>query len=112
MDLFKSLVWDTAVKALLNQVLFKAVPWLGWGPLGFIVTQIVVLITDRLYVVLKLAIDFQVIAFKNKELEREFSDEMVKLNLLANEVDVESEEFKNARAAAQDRLVQFVRFDV
>lgn len=52
MDLLKTLVWDNLVKAAIGR-LFAAIPFLGWGPIGYLIGFIVTKITDYLYEVMK-----------------------------------------------------------
>lgn len=109
--LFKSLVWDTLVKVALQQ-LFLAVPLLGWGPIGYVVSWVVVKLTDKLYDVTKTAVDLEVIVLRNEEHRREYAVAAVKLKLIAKSKGVDSPEFKNAREEHQQALSRFVRFAV
>lgn len=108
-DIFKDLVWDALVKAALG-MLFRAVPWLAWGPLGVFVGWVVGLAAGYLYDAVKMAIDLQVIAFKNEAHRKAFDDAGVKLKIIAKDKGIDSPEFKEARELHKKRLAEFVHF--
>lgn len=107
-EIFKSLVWDTIVKVALEQ-LFLAVPLLGWGPIGYVVSWIAVYFADKLYDVVKLAVDLEVIVIRNEVHKREYAGAAVKLKLLAKSKGVDSDEFKKARDEQKETLSRFIR---
>ena len=109
-DIFKDLIWDTLVKVALMK-LFAAVPWLGWGPVGVLVGWIAGMLADALYEALRLAVDLQMITFKNEAHRRAFDDAGVKLKLIAKDKGIESPEFKEARVRHREALAVFVKFD-
>lgn len=108
-DIFKSLVWDTLVKAALSQ-LFLAVPLLGWGPIGYVVSWLAVYFTDKLYAVVKTAVDLEVITLRNEEHKKEYAGAAVRLKLIAKSKGVDSPEFMKAREEQKLALSRFVRF--
>lgn len=110
-DIFKRLVWDTLVSVMLKQ-LFSAVPWLGWGPVGLLVGWIVGMVADYLYVALEMAVDLQVIKFKNEAHRREFEKASVTLHILAKEKGIDSPEFKSARDEHKKALSLLVQFNL
>lgn len=109
-DLFKDLVWNALVKAALSK-LFAAVPLLGWGPIGFVITWIATRYADELYDGIKLFINIELIAFRNKEFEKMYANASVKLKIIAKDHGIESEEFKNARVQNRKSLEDFARYN-
>lgn len=108
-DSFKSLVWDVVVKAALSK-LFAAVPWLGWGPVGAIISGIAGLAGDSLYGMATEFFDLQAIKFKNDAHRRAFDMASVKLAILAREKGVGSPEFKQARDEQKKALSNFIKW--
>lgn len=109
-DIFKSLIWDALVTAALN-ALFKAVPFLAWGPLGVVVSIIVRYVADWIFEGVDEYIDLQAIAFKKLELAREYAKYCVELKRVALVSGIDSVEFKNAREAAKLGLRDFIKFN-
>jgi hypothetical protein len=98
------------VKAALD-ALFKAVPWLGWGPIGWLVSYAITNYAGQLYELLKEYIHVESMVIKNEEFRTAYDEASVGLKLIANEKGIESEEFKTARKANREALSQFVRPD-
>ena len=111
MDLFKTLIWDTLIKAALKK-LFLKVPLLGWGPIGFLVSHFVFKFTDMLYLEVKDFINIKMIFFKNKEAHDKYAEASKDLALILKDKGVESDDFKKAREAHKEALSNFVRFGV
>lgn len=110
-DIFKSLVWNSLVKAATN-ALFAAVPFLAWGPVGWLVNIIITKFADFLFAQAKEFIIFEAIQFRNKELQSKFDLASVELKLIAINKGVDSDDFKQARAKNVNDLSAFIRFDV
>lgn len=110
-DVFKELVWGPLVKAALA-LLFKAVPFLGWGPVGLAVGLIVNLLADKLYDVLKMTIDLHAIALKNAAMHRAYVAASLDLRRIAQDPTkgVDSEDFRRAREEHKKRLSEFVQW--
>ncbi len=109
-DIFKSLIWDALIKLALTQ-LFKAIPFLGWGPIGWIVSMIAVYFGNKLYDVVEMFINFKMIIFNNEKLHREYVDASINLKNLAEINGIDSEEFKDAREKHKKSLSALIRFD-
>ena len=109
-DIFKELVWDNLVKATLAEI-FVAVPLLGWGPIGYVITALVTKYSDKLYNGINKVVDLKVIALKDEELKKEYDSANIKLKIIANSYGINSSEFEVARVANKKYLSQFVRFD-
>lgn len=110
-DLFKELVWHSLVKAALSR-LFLAVPFLGWGPFGYVISYFAMKYADELYDAVKLLIEVEVIVFRNKEFEKSYNDASVKLHIIAKDKGIDSPEFRSARDEDKKRLSDLVRFNV
>lgn len=110
-DIFKDLVWGALVRLALSK-LFAAVPWLGWGPIGVIVGWIAGMLAEQLYDAMKMAVDLQLIYFKNEKLRRAFDDASVKLKIIAKDKGITSLEFQEARKAHRETLGRLVQFSV
>lgn len=107
-DLFKSLVWENLVKAGIQR-LFLAVPVLGWGPIGWIVSAVIFKFADMFYEAVKLQINLQLIVFNNAKFLAEYVDASLKLKEIAGRTGIESDEFKQARGSHAEALSKFVR---
>lgn len=106
MDYIKLLIFDVIVKAAIQR-LFLAVPFLGWGPIGLVVSFYISKFADFAYAIGKeivMDIEFK---FKNKEHQSAFDDELVKLKILENDNSSE-EEIENGIKKSQDRLADLV----
>lgn len=110
-QLFKELVWDNLVKAALRRV-FAAVPWLGWGPIGYLVTYYVTKYADILYELLHEYIDFQLIVFKRVDIGNKFADASVNLRMVAEASGLMSAEYLEARRAQKEAFAKFVNFSI
>jgi hypothetical protein len=108
-ELFKSMVWDKLVSLAIKRLLIK-IPFLAWGPFGWITTQIISYLATELFLVIKEFVDFKTIAFVNKEHQKAFDLASVELKLLAMQKGADSPEFKEAREKAKANLSKFVHF--
>lgn len=109
-DLFKNLVWDNLI-ALGIEKLFRLLPFLGWGPIGFLVSKIIWKFSDVLFEVTDTFIDVKEIPIRNNNLRKEFDRESVKLMIIAREKGIDSIEFKTERENAKKSLSNLVRFN-
>lgn len=110
-QIFKDLLWDALVAAALKR-LFAAVPWLGWGPIGVLVTWIVGMFADEIFSGMKLAVDLEVIAIRNEIHRREYTVAAVALRSAAINFGTESPQFKEMRLEKVKKLSEFVQFHV
>lgn len=110
-DLFKTLVWDNLIKAALAD-LFASVPLLGWGPIGYVITALVIRFSDKLYAGVKLFIEVKEIVFKNESLKNEYGRRSVELKIVAHDYGILSPEFEKAHEKNRNAMADFVRFDV
>lgn len=108
MDLFKDLIWDNVIDAALIE-LFAAFPFLNFWPINMAVRYIAHELADFIYAGVHMVIDTTAIVIKNETLRREYGHAQVKLKILAGKVDIESEEFKNARTQHRLDLSKYVR---
>lgn len=107
--LFKALVWDALVKAAIAR-LFAAVPFLAWGPVGFLVSHLLTKFADKLFEAASMAIAMEKIILTNEAHLKEYERASVKLKIIAREKGIESPEFKEARDAEKAALSKFVQF--
>lgn len=110
LDTFKELVWDAVVKAVL-QKLFVAVPLLGWGPIGYVISHFAVKYSDEIYAAVKMFIVVEAITLRNKSFEQAYNKASVKLHIVAKTDGIDSVSFKEARDADKKALSKFVNFD-
>lgn len=110
-DLFKDLVFDQIVEWSLKE-LFSLWPFLGWGPVGLIVTHVITKYSEIFYNRLKGAIILQKIYFKNVDLQKAFDHESVKLKIISDSFDENSPEFLEAKENAKKVLSDFVHIDL
>lgn len=109
-DIFKALIWDTLLTAAIN-ALFKAVPFLAWGPLGFVVSAVIRWVGNKVFEGVDEYIDLQTIAFKKLELAQEYAKHAIELKRIAQKSGTESPEFMNARTIAQNALRDAIKFN-
>lgn len=106
-DIFKSLVWDLIVRAVIDSIV-SAVPFLvpfKWL-IGFLITKF----TDRFYESVKLFIDMKSIVIKNAEHLSVYNKASATLQIIAHDKGIDSREFQNAREEARVALSRFIRF--
>lgn len=108
--LFKDLVFDNVVKIAIER-LFLKVPLLAWGPLGYFIALGLTKFADVLFEVLDEMVDLKGIALNKLNLRDKYVEAAVKLNLIAQEKGIESEEFKKARIEDMEKFSQFIRFN-
>jgi len=112
--LFKTLVWDSLVSALtaslmgaLSRVAVLSV-FFTWGPVAAIISYLVEAITNKLFSLLKLAVDLEMITLQNALHHKAFQDAVVKLKVIAHDHGVDSDEFKKQREIEKQALSAFV----
>ena len=108
-DLFKSFVWDAIVKLVVGR-LIAMIPFLGWGPIGIFTGWVVGIVMGWVYDAVKMAIDLQVIHFRNEEHQKAFDSASLKLKLIARDKGIHSPEFLIARQENAKALAVFVTF--
>jgi hypothetical protein len=110
-DTFKVFVWDALVQIAIQR-LFKAIPWLGFGPVGVVVSWVAGMLAEQLYDAAKLVIDLKTVAFVNEVHRKAYENASIKLAVLAHDKGIDSDEFKVARDEHKKALHQFVLFNV
>ena len=108
-DLFKDLIWDTTLEALVAAASGILPGWLSW--LGPLVGSILITFADKLYYALKLVVDMENVRIKNAELRREFAAASVELRYLIDSQGIDSEAFKHARVEHKKALSKFVQWN-
>lgn len=110
-EIFKSLLWDRLVSFALQKI-FAAVPLLGWGPIGWIVTWAVNYVATKLFEAIDMFLRLESIRLKNETAQREWEMAAIELRLLALDKGVSSPEFLKKRAEEHEKFSKFIRFDV
>lgn len=109
-DFLKDVVWGAVVKVATAR-LIAALPFLGWGPMGWITAGIVAVVGNVVYEAMEEAFNLQKIVFKNDGFQKAYDTVSVKLKIIAHNYGVDSEEFKAARRANLLALQQLAKFD-
>lgn len=107
-DFFKILIFDTIVKAAIKR-LFLMVPFLGWGPIGILVSYLIQKFADMAYEEGKEAVILSTIKFKNEMHQNEFDKAFLKLKYI--EKTATPKELEDAIKKAQESMAKFVRHD-
>lgn len=108
-DFFKTLIWDIIVAQAIKR-LFVAVPFLGWGPIGFVVSSLIKRFAAMAYETSKTMLEFESISFANKEHQKVFDRQFIKLKLLERQ-GASDQQLDEEIAHAQKALSDFVLYD-
>ena len=111
MNLFKELVWDSIVEAVLGR-LFTMVPLLGWGPIGYVISYFAVKYSDLLFEGITLFVDVTLIRIRNKEFQKAYDRASIRLMSLADDFGVDHEEFRKARDEDKRALRYLAQFNI
>ena len=109
--IFKSLVWSNLVDLAIKK-LFLAVPFLGWGPIGWVTSTIIKMFAEALFEAVHEQIDLQIIVFRKAGLRREFDRAALELKLIEREHGLESPQFKEQYEKAHEDFANFIVFRV
>ena len=107
----KDVAWAALVK-MATARLIAALPFLGWGPIGWITGAVVAMVGSAVYDAMAEAFTLQMIGFKNEANQKAYDTASVKLKLIARDFGVESEEFKKARLENVKTLSALIRFGI
>ncbi len=110
-DLFKELILDKLIKASLGR-LFSAVPMLGWGPIGIIITYFATKYGELFYEEMKLVINMEKIEITNSSFESAYHKAGVKLKLYSEQYGVDSAEYRRIRNEAKKSLADLIQFTI
>lgn len=111
MDYFKPLIYDNLVDLAIKK-LFSLIPWLGWGPVGAVVSFIIQKFATELYKLIKEWIDLEKIAFRNQELKTAYVNASFALTAVASKYSPDSKEFKNERENHKKHLAALVLWNI
>lgn len=103
-------LFDAGLKSKILAPLFAWAPLLAWGPLGFVVTQIVTFFAQKIFNAFKEFAGERFIAMARGGLLGQLDSVGSELAVIAIEKGIDSEEYKNARAAHKIALSKFARF--
>lgn len=102
-QIFKSLVWDNAIKA--GQVaLVGAVPFFGLPVINTITNWFIGIVTNWIYKIIVLFIDIEAIKLVNAVHQAQYDAASVRLKIIAIDRGINSDEFKKARDEAKAAL--------
>ena len=110
-DAVKELIWSVYVKKAMGQI-FIAVPFLGWPPFALLINHLILTFSDYLYESLKAFLSEEMILFKNKQAQEQFSKSALILNQIAKSKGIDSQEFREARNENKKLLENLIRYDV
>lgn len=109
LDTFKELVFDAIVRMLISRIISLA-GWLSFGPVSFIVSQVVFYISNQLYALLREQINFQFIMLRNDKFHAEYVKASLDLQAAFDKFGGESKEFQELRDAHKKSLSDFIRY--
>lgn len=110
-DFLKELIVDKLVEASLER-LFLAVPLLGWGPFGIIITYFAKKYATLFFEEMRDIITIEKIKITNESFEKEYHKKSLKLKIISNNYGVDSPEFQEAKNEAKESLKNLVQFDI
>ncbi len=108
LDVFKDLVFDTALKLVINKIIAQAA-FLSWGPIAYLVGVAVNYIGGLLYEALREYINLEVIILKHEAHHKAFVSAQIALRGIAQTKGIESQEFQDARSIHKAALAKFLR---
>lgn len=107
--ILKDVIWAALVK-LATARLIAALPFLGWGPMGWITGAIVGIVGAAVYDAMAEAFKLEMIEFKNEKFQREYDTAAVKLKIVAKNHGIDSPEFKAERKKNVEALSKLISF--
>lgn len=110
-DFLKELIVDKLVEASLQR-LFLAVPILGWGPFGIIITYFAKKYAEILFNEMKYHVMVQKIKFVNASFQKEYHTKSLNLKIISKNCGPDSTEFKEAKNEAKKALKNLIHFNV
>lgn len=110
-DFFKELILDSLIKAALKK-LFTAVPILGWGPFGMIITYFANKYGEMFYEEMKKIVIIEKIKITNASFEDKYHKASLKLKLFSEEFGTNSKQYKEVKNEAKKALADLVHFDI
>ncbi len=109
-DFFQVLIWDNLINVALV-AFFAAAPWARFWPLNALIRNVVLIMSGKLYALMKLTVDLEAIAFVNQQNKQLFDRQSVALKAIARGYGIDSPQYKNAREDAKASFAQFIRFN-
>jgi hypothetical protein len=105
--IFKAIVWESLSRIALDR-LFQAVPFLGWGPVGYIVGWIARKYGGMLFDEIYIEGHHQITAFKNEAHRKAYEKSMITLRAIGATNGIDSKQFQEARNEAKARFSALV----
>lgn len=109
--IFKSLVWDIAIKKYASKLLIS----MAISPTGFIgivITKAIMHLADKLYPIIVNMIKVGEIKLSNEVHQRAYEKAQIKLKLTLEQYGIDSKEFKNEREIEHDKLLRAIVFNI
>lgn len=109
--IFKSLVWDVAIK----KYSFELLASLAISPTGFlgiVITKAIIHLTEKLYPIFTKMIKVGEVKLSNEVHQRIYEKAQYKLKVIAIEKGIDSDEFKKQRDIEHDKLVNAIVYSV
>lgn len=109
--IFKSLVWDVAIK----KYSFELLTSLALSPTGFlgiVITKAIVHLTEKLYPIFVKMIKVGEIKLSNEIHQRAYEKAQIKLKLTLDRYGIDSKEFKDERKIEHDKLADAIIYNV
>jgi hypothetical protein len=108
--LFKDVVFAALIKVA-TQSLISALPFLGWGPIGWITGLVVSIVGSAIYDALDEAFRLQMMVFKNEAYQKQWDTASVKLKIAYKNYGPDSPEYKKARKENVEALTNLISFN-
>lgn len=110
-DLFKDLVFDVIAREVIRRLLVM-IPLLSFGPIGFLVTELLMKFAKMFYDYQKEVIKFYRFEFINETNQKAFDEQMQNLKKLETDPNATDEDRKKALDEAKKKMAHLVRYSV
>lgn len=110
-DLFKDLVFDVIAREVIRRLLVM-IPLLSFGPIGFLVTELLMKFAKMFYDYQKEVIKFYRFEFINETNQKAFDEQMQNLKKLEVDPNATDEQKKQALDEAKKKMAYLVRYSV
>lgn len=110
-DVFKELVFDIIAREVIRK-LISAIPLLSFGPLGFVVTELLLKFAKMFYDTQKELLTFYKFQFVNEVNQKAFDQEIQNLQAVSNDPNATDEQKQKALADAKAKMAFLVRHSI
>lgn len=109
--IFKSLVWDIAIKKYSAQ-LITSLAISPTGFIGIIITKAIMHFADKLYPMIVTMLKVTEIKLSNEVHQRAYEKAQIRLKLTLQTYGLDSKEFKDEREIEHDKLLRAIVFNI